>query len=78
MIDIYSFMIKGYEVEVCIQDDKIMHEEIKDGKMGGVFSLMKNKWVKFPEKKEFKPNERLIKEKSKNIEISLCIKNYGF
>jgi hypothetical protein len=67
----HDIKIKGYEVEVCIQDDKIMYEEIDHGKMGGVFSLMKNKWVKFPEKKEFKPNERMIKEKSKTIIMAI-------
>lgn len=65
--DKHDITIKGYEVEVCIQDEKIMREEIQQGKMGGVFSLTKNKWIKFPERKEFKPDEKMIKEKSKNI-----------
>ena len=63
----HDIKIKGYEVEVCIQDAKIMHEEITDGKMGGVYSLLKDKWIKKPVKIDFKPNERMIKEKSKNI-----------
>ena len=63
----HDIKIKGYEVEVCIQDEEIMHEEIRDGKMGGVYSLLKDKWVKKPARVDFKPNERMIKEKSKNI-----------
>ena len=35
--------------------------------MGGVYSLLHNKWVKKPVKVDFKPNERMIKEKSKTI-----------
>lgn len=63
----HDIKIKGYEVEVCIQDDELLYEAIKEGRMGGVFSLMKNKWIKKPEKIDFKPNENMIKEKSKNI-----------
>ncbi len=63
----HDIKIKGYEVEVCIQDNNIMLEEIQHGKMGGVYSLMKDKWVKKPEKVEFKPDEKLIKEKSKTV-----------
>ena len=63
----HDIKIKGYEVEVCIQDVEIMSEEIRDGKMGGVYSLLKDKWIKKPVKVDFKPNERMIKEKSKTI-----------
>lgn len=63
----HDIKIKAYEVEVCIQDDDIMREELTTGKMGGVYSLLHNKWVKKPVKMDFKPNERMIKEKSKNI-----------
>ena len=63
----HTIRIKGYDVEVAIQDSKIMFEEIEDGKMGGVYSLKNDNWIKKPEKKTFKPNERLIKEKSKSI-----------
>lgn len=63
----HDIKIKGYEVEVCIQDDDVLYEEIKAGKMGGVYSLMRDKWVKKPEKVDFKPNENMIKERSKTI-----------
>jgi len=62
---LHQIKIKGYDVEIAIQDSDVMLQEIEDGKMGGVFSLKNNKWIKIPEKIEFKPNERMIKEKSK-------------
>lgn len=67
----HDIKIKGYEVEVCIQDDKIMHEEIVAGKMGGVFSLLNNKWIKKPMKVDFKPNQKMIKEKSKSLMMAI-------
>ena len=67
----HDIKIKGYEVEICIQDDDILYEEIADGRMGGVYSLMNDKWIKKPEKIDFKPNERMIKEKSKNIIMAI-------
>jgi hypothetical protein len=63
----HDIKIKSYEVEVCIQDHNIMIDELKTGKMGGVYSLLNDKWVKKPIKMDFEPNERMIKEKSKNI-----------
>jgi len=35
--------------------------------MGGAFSVMKNKWVKKPEKVEFVPDEKTIKKKATAI-----------
>jgi hypothetical protein len=67
----HDIKIKGYEVEVCIQDDNIMRDELKTGRMGGVYSLLLDKWVKKPVKVDFKPNERMIKEKSKNIIMAI-------
>lgn len=67
----HDIKIKGYEVEVCIQDNSVMLDELKTGKMGGVYSLLKDKWIKKPVKVDFKPNERMIKEKSKNIIMAI-------
>ena len=67
----HDIKVKGYEVEVCIQDDNIMRGELKTGRMGGVYSLLLDKWVKKPVKVDFKPNERMIKEKSKNIIMAI-------
>lgn len=63
----HDIKIKGYEVEVCIQDDSLLYESIKVGKMGGVYSLLKDKWIKKPERIDFKPDEDMIKEKSKTV-----------
>jgi hypothetical protein len=67
----HDIHIKGYEVEVCIQDNSLMRDELKTSKMGGVYSLTHDKWVKKPTKVDFKPNERMIKEKSKTIIMSI-------
>lgn len=61
----YDILLKGYEVEVAIQDEADLRQGIKSGRMGGVFSLMNNKWIKKPEKVEFVPDEKdLIKKAS--------------
>jgi hypothetical protein len=44
---------------------------ISQGRMGGVFSLMNNKWIKRPEKADFEPDEKMIKEKSKSLLIQI-------
>lgn len=79
----HDIKISGYEVEVCIQDNQIMRDELGTGKMGGVFSLLENKWIKKPLQTDFKPNERMIKEKSKTIimdidDIELDSKDQSF
>jgi len=56
--DIY---IKGYEVEVYIQD--ILEEH----KASGMFSLLNNKWIVKPKKIDFEPDEEQIKEKGKSV-----------
>jgi hypothetical protein len=59
--------IKGYEVEIAVQDIEDLKKGIDSGRMGGVFSLMDNKWIKRPEKVDFEPDEKMIKKKSKTI-----------
>ena len=63
----HDILIKGYEVEVAIQDEKDLKDGIKSGRMGGVFSLMNNKWTKKPEKVNFEPDEKLISSKASSI-----------
>lgn len=63
----HDIQIKGYDVEVAIQDENDIRSSIKGGRMGGVFSVMKNKWIKKPEKVDFEPDEKLISEKGKSI-----------
>jgi hypothetical protein len=63
----HDIKIKGYEVEIAVQDNDDLDKGIKEGRMGGVFSLMNNRWIKRPEKIEFEPDENLIREKAKTI-----------
>lgn len=63
----HDITIKGYEVEVAIQNEDDLKEGIKSGRMGGVFSLMKDKWIKKPEKVDFEPDEKMISSKAKSI-----------
>lgn len=62
--DIY---IKGFEVELAIQDIDDFNQSKDSDRMGGVFSLSNNKWLKRPEKTDYVPNEKLIKEKAKTL-----------
>jgi len=65
--DKHDITIRGYEVEVAIQDNNDLKVAISSGRMGGVFSLLKNRWVKKPERIEFEPDEKLIKSKATSI-----------
>lgn len=67
----HDIKIKGYDVEVAIQDKKDLNGSIKAGRMGGVFSLLNDKWIKKPEKVEFVPDEKLISEKGKSIMLEI-------
>jgi hypothetical protein len=67
----HDIKIKGYDVEIALQDIRDLEDSIEKGKMGGVFSLMKNEWIKKPEKKEFELDESLIKEKSSTIMMKI-------
>lgn len=57
--------IKGYEVEVYIQDISEPH------KSTGIFSLLKDKWIVRPEKVDVEPDEDMIKEKAKSIMMAI-------
>lgn len=63
----HDIKIKGYEVEIAVQDNDDLAEAIKSGRMGGVFSLIDNKWIKRPERVDFEPDEKLIREKAKTL-----------
>lgn len=69
--DCHDIKIEGYDVEVAIQDKKALDGSIDGGRMGGVYSLLNDKWIKKPEKIDFEPDEDLIKEKSKSIMIQI-------
>jgi hypothetical protein len=57
----HDIHIKGYEVEVYIQDISEEHNA------SGMFSLLKNKWIIKPKKIEFVPNDEEIREKGKSV-----------
>lgn len=61
----HDIKIKGYEVEVYIQDISEPH------KSTGVFSLLKNKWNVKPEEFDFEPDEDMIAEKGKSVMMSV-------
>ena len=57
----HDIHIKGYEVEVYIQDISEEH------KASGMFSLLNNKWIVKPKKIDFEPDEEQIKKKGKSV-----------
>jgi hypothetical protein len=61
----HDIRIKGYEVEVYIQDISEPH------KSTGIFSLLKDKWIVRPEKVDIEPDEDMIKEKAKSIMMAI-------
>jgi hypothetical protein len=63
----HDIKIKGYDVEVAIQDVENLDMAMNTGRMGGVFSLMFNKWIKKPEKIDFKPDEKTIRKKAEPV-----------
>jgi hypothetical protein len=67
----HDIKIKGYDVEIAIQDENDLSETLKTTRMGGVYSLLNNKWIKKPTKVEFEPDENLIKEKSKTLMMKI-------
>ena len=67
----HDIKIKGYDVEIAVQDSDDLKKAIDGGRMGGVFSLLNNKWIKRPERIDFEPDEKLISEKAKTIMMSV-------
>jgi hypothetical protein len=67
----HDIKIKNYEVEIAIQDNDDLDKAIKGGRMGGVFSLLNNRWIKRPERVDFEPDEKLIEEKAKTVMMTV-------
>ena len=63
----HDIKVAGYEVEVAIQDEEDLKSSILAGRMGGVFSLTHGQWIKKPERKEFVPDEKLIRSKAETV-----------
>ena len=57
----HEILIKGYEAEVFIQDNNTKLVS------SGVYSLLNDKWNIEPIKKEFEPDESLIREKGESV-----------
>jgi len=63
----HDITINGFPVEIGLQDEQNLIESMESKKMGGVFSLTNNKWIKKPEKVNFEMDSDLIIDKSKTI-----------
>lgn len=61
----HDIKIKGYEVEVYIQDTTEIHTAT------GIYSLMKDKWLVKPSKVDFTPDDDAIKEKAKTCMMAI-------
>jgi hypothetical protein len=54
----HEIRIKGFEVEVFIQDSNEKEKSV------GSYSIMNRKWIRFPEKEKFEVDEKKILEKA--------------
>lgn len=57
----HDVVVKGYDVEVYIQDVDEKHSS------SGIYSILNNKWVIEPKKETFNIDEKIIIEKSENF-----------
>lgn len=67
----HDIKIEGYDVEVAIQDSDELDNSIRDGRMGGVYSLLHDQWIKKPQRVEFEPDEKLIRMKAETVMSSI-------
>jgi hypothetical protein len=67
----HDIQVRDFDVEVAIQDEDDLSDAIGEGRMGGVYSLTSDKWIKKPEKINFIPDESMIKSKSKSIMLHI-------
>lgn len=63
--DTYDIFISGYEVELYIQDVNEKHTA------SGLYSVLNDRWIVKPEKNDFIPDDKKIREKSKSIMIQI-------
>jgi hypothetical protein len=63
----HNIKLRGFDVEVAIQDNNDLDVAIKEGRMGGVYSLMNEEWIKKPKRVNFVPDKKLLSEKAKTI-----------
>lgn len=63
----HDIQIKGFDVEIAVQDEDDLKDSISGGRMGGVYSLLSGDWIKKPSKDDFTPDEDLIRKKATTI-----------
>lgn len=63
--DLHDIKIQGFDVEIYVQDENEPHTS------SGIFSLLNNKWIVKPTKKDFEPDEKMISDKSKSIMLKI-------
>ena len=63
----HDILIRKFDVEIAVQDEKDLHTSIEGGRMGGVYSLLNDEWIKKPSKEDFTPDEDLIRKKASDI-----------
>jgi hypothetical protein len=63
----HDITIKGFDVEIAVQDEEDLYGSIEGGRMGGVYSLLNDEWIKKPSKEDFTPDEDLIRKKASDI-----------
>ena len=63
----HDIKVAGYEVEVAIQDEQDLESAMIGGRMGGVYSLTRDEWIRKPERKDFVPDEKLIRSKAETV-----------
>ena len=61
----HDLNIDGYPVELYCQDSKAQHTST------GIYSIMKDDWIKKPKKEDFTPDEELIKIKARKVMDSI-------
>jgi len=61
----HDLNIDGYSVELYCQDSKAQHTST------GIYSIMKDDWIKKPKKEDFTPDEELIKIKARKVMDSI-------
>jgi hypothetical protein len=57
----HDILVAGHEVEIYVQDTNEEHFS------SGMYSLMKDEWIKFPKREEFEIKEQEIQQKAEGI-----------
>ena len=63
----HNILIKGYEVEIYIEDERESH------KSSGIYSIMRNEWIKKPKKYQSEIDFTSARRKADDIEFQVNI-----